>query len=362
MEIIYNTKSFYKIFNIKIFFIFLLIIKIITYKKPKLSVIVPIYNIEKYYLNKILDLLMIQPLKEVEFILIDDKSTDGTGKYIEKFTKMDNRFLIIHNYINLGIATSRNIGLNFVVSDYLTFSDDDDIFDIDSYKIIINEMEKDSSIDLTQFKFIGLYNDQDHLKPYSLYKQPTLNYSLVSDQLSNNLCCTVWDKIFKTETIFKYQLYFPKTPIFEDGYFLNMISPYIKNKKFINEIFYFWRQRKSSFSHTRNLNISTQIKSIKYSLPRVFESWNKNNVLKNNCKIFCYVFSLDYNFLFKENELLIITALNIFKRYRNMFNLKCIRSSSLEYRMLFIKNLYYFKDWKINIYENIIKNKNFCYF
>ena len=169
MEIIYNTKYFNKIINIKIFILFLLIIKIITYKKPKLSVIVPIYNIEKYYLNKILDLLIIQPLKEIEIILIDDKSTDGTGKYIEKFTKMDNRFLIIHNYINLGIATSRNIGLNFVVSDYLTFSDDDDIFDIDSYKIIINEMEKDSSIDLTQFKFIGLYNDQDHLKPYSLY-------------------------------------------------------------------------------------------------------------------------------------------------------------------------------------------------
>lgn len=127
---------------------------------------------------------------------------------------MDNRFLIIHNYINLGIATSRNIGLNFVVSDYLTFSDDDDIFDIDSYKIIINEMEKDSSIDLTQFKFIGLYNDQDHLKPYSLYKQPTLNYSLVSYQIFFNLCCSVWDKIFKTETIFKYQLYFPKTSNF----------------------------------------------------------------------------------------------------------------------------------------------------
>ena len=356
-----KQKSFYKIFKIKLFFIFLLIIKIRTYKKPKLSVIVPIYNIEKYYLNKILDLLIVQPLKEVEFILIDDKSTDGTGKYIEKFTKKDNRFLIIHNFKNLGIATSRNIGLNFVVSNFLTFSDDDDIFDIDSYKIIINEMEKDSSIDLTQFKFIGLYNDQDHLKPYSLYKQPTLKYSLVSDQLSNNFCCTVWDKIFKTEIIFKYQLYFPKTPIFEDGYFLNMISPYIKNKKFIKELFYFWRQRKSSFSHTRNLNISTKIKSIKYSLPKVFENWNKNNMLKNNCKIFYYVFSLDYNFLFKENELLIITALNIFKRYKNMFNLKCIRSSPLDYRLLFIKNLYYYKDWKTNLYENIIKNQNFCY-
>ena len=53
MEIIYNTKSFNKIFKLKLFFIFLLIIKITTYKKPKLSVIVPIYIIEKYYLIKI---------------------------------------------------------------------------------------------------------------------------------------------------------------------------------------------------------------------------------------------------------------------------------------------------------------------
>ena len=101
---------------------------------------------------------------------------------------------------------------------------------------------------------------------------------------------SVWDKIFNTEIIFKYQLYFSKTPIFEDGYFLNIISLYIKNKNFISETFYFWRQRKSSFSHTRNLNISTQIKSIKYSLPKVFENWNKNNMLKKNIKFFIMFF------------------------------------------------------------------------
>ena len=65
-----------------------------------------------------MDLLIIQPLKEVEFILMYDKSTDRTGKYIEKFIKMDNRFLIIHNFKNLGIATSRNIVLNFVFQNF----------------------------------------------------------------------------------------------------------------------------------------------------------------------------------------------------------------------------------------------------
>ena len=355
-------KVFSNKYYLKIYIFFLLIIISYTHKKPKLSVIIPIYNIEKYYLDKIIDLLIIQPLKEIEFILINDKSTDGTGDYIEKITKMDNRFLIIHNYNNKGIAMSRNIGLNFINSEFLTFVDDDDLFNIDSYKIIINEMVKDKSIDIIQFKFIGLFNNQDDKKPYSLYKKSTLNYSLVSEHLSKNLCCTVWDKIFKTKIIFKYNLYFPNTLIFEDGYFLNMISPYIKNKKFINEIFYFWRQRKSSFSHTRNLNISTQIKSIEYSLPKVFDNWKKYKVLDNNCDIFYYIFYLDFNFLFKENELLIIAALSIFKRYRNMFKIKCIRECSLIYKLFFIKNLYFFKDWKINNFEILINKKNFCFF
>jgi len=117
-------------------------------KKSRLSVIVPVYNIEREYIEKLINLFIIQPLKETEYILVDDKSTDGTGEYLDIIAKIDNRFTIIHKEKNTGISTSRNIGLNFVTSNYLTFTDDDDLFKINIYEASINTMENDKSIDL----------------------------------------------------------------------------------------------------------------------------------------------------------------------------------------------------------------------
>ena len=349
--------------NLIYILIFIFEIKIIynnNSNKPRLSVIVPVYNVEREYLEQIINLFIIQPLNETEYIIVDDNSTDGTGHYLDTIAEKDNRFIVIHKFRNGGMATSRNIGLNFVVSDYLTFTDDDDLFKINVYEAIIKEMERDKSIDLIQYNTKQIYKSNENKLVFKRYNKPRLHYYFKDLKYSRGFCCTVWDKIFKSEIIFKYKLYFPKTIIFEDGYFLNMIFPYLKKIKYTKQFHYFWRQRETSFSHTRYLNDTIQINSIDYCLPKVFENWKENNVLEKNCELFYFVLIFSF---YKKDINYMHKALLIYKRYRKMLTNKCIRQTSFDIRKYFRKYFYELNDLNENKYEILInKNKKICFF
>ena len=351
MHLKYYLINFFYIFHIKSIFEKL-------NKKSRLSVIVPVYNIEREYIEKLINLFIIQPLKETEYILVDDKSTDGTGEYLDIIAKIDNRFTIIHKEKNTGISTSRNIGLNFVTSNYLTFTDDDDLFKINIYEASIKTMENDKSIDIIKYNTKLIYKGNENNIVVLNYNKPKLLYAIRNYKITLDLCCVVWDKIFKSEIIFNHNLYFPKTIIFEDGYFLNMILPYIKKIKYFKNFNYFWRQRKTSFSHTRSLNDTIEINSIEYCLPKVFENWKKYNVLENNCDLFYFVFRFNFR---HSKKLHIEKALLIYKKYRKMFNNICISKTSFDNRNFFRKYLNEITDTNINKYEILIKN-NICYY
>ena len=353
MKKLYNNLIYILIFTIEINIIYN-----IETKKPRLSVIVPVYNVERDYLEKLINLFIIQPLKEIEYIIVDDNSTDGTGEYLDTIAKIDNRFTVVHKFRNGGIATSRNIGLNFVESDYLTFTDDDDLFKINVYDSLIKEMEKDKSIDLIQYNSKQIFKSNENSLLFLRYNRPRIRYYLKDMGFSRRFCCTVWDKIIKSEIIFKYNLYFPKTIIWEDGYFLVMIFPYLKKMKYAKQFHYFWRQRETSFSHTRTLNETIHLESIKYCLTKVFENWKENNVLENNCDLFYYV--LNFGFYKKEN-IYIHEALLVYKRYRKMLNDNCIRQTYFSNRQYFRKFFNELNDLNENKYEILINKKN-CIF
>lgn len=96
----------------------------IMVKSIKVSVIVPIYNVEKY-LSECINSVINQSLKEIEIFLIDDGSTDGSGKICDDFAKMDDRIIVIHQE-NHGLSVARNIGLCKAKGKYIYFLDSDD--------------------------------------------------------------------------------------------------------------------------------------------------------------------------------------------------------------------------------------------
>lgn len=88
------------------------------------SIIVPVYNVEKY-LDKCLKSILRQTFKDFECIIIDDGSQDNSNIIIDKYVKLDQRFKVIHQK-NMGISAARNAGLDIAEGDYITFIDSDD--------------------------------------------------------------------------------------------------------------------------------------------------------------------------------------------------------------------------------------------
>ena len=102
--------------------------------RPKVSIIVPTYNVEKYC-RKCFDSLMMQTLKEIEIILVDDGSTDSSGMICDEYAKMDSRFKVIHQ-TNRGLGLSRNSGLDVACGEYVGFVDSDDCVSKDMFRIL----------------------------------------------------------------------------------------------------------------------------------------------------------------------------------------------------------------------------------
>ena len=109
---------------------------------PKVSVIVPIYNVEKY-LEKCLDSLVNQTLEDIEIILVNDGSTDNSGQIAKKYANKYKDKIIYLEKENGGLSDARNYGLEYVKGDYISFVDSDDYISKNLYSELVKYMEKD---------------------------------------------------------------------------------------------------------------------------------------------------------------------------------------------------------------------------
>ena len=99
-----------------------------TEKNPKISIIVPVYNVEKF-LAECLDSILSQSFGDFEVLLVNDASEDGSREICERYAKQDARIRILENEKNLGLSLTRNHGLREAKGDYITFVDSDDLID-----------------------------------------------------------------------------------------------------------------------------------------------------------------------------------------------------------------------------------------
>ena len=123
----------------------------------KISIIVPVYNVEKY-IKKCLDSIVNQTYKNLEIIIINDGSTDDSLSIVEKYKKKDKRILLI-SQINQGVSAARNNALKCVSGDYIMFVDSDDWLELDTCHKLIDKVEKEKS-DIVIFNFIKEFNSK----------------------------------------------------------------------------------------------------------------------------------------------------------------------------------------------------------
>ena len=179
--------------------------------KAKISVIIPIYNVEKY-LKRCLDSVINQTYKNLEIILVDDGSTDSSGRICDEYAAKDKRIVIIHKE-NGGISDARNKGLDICTGEYISFIDSDDWIDINYFNILLMYLvNSNSDISCCDYlrtgKYITYFAYNKEIEIQMFNKHDGLEFYLEKDIVS------AWAKLYKKE-IFR-ELKFPVGKINED--------------------------------------------------------------------------------------------------------------------------------------------------
>ena len=218
---------------------------------PKISVIIPVYNVEKY-LAQCLDSVVNQTFKDIEIICINDGSTDGSLNILQKYASNDDRIIII-NKENRGVSAARNDGLERVAGDYIMFFDSDDYYcDGSAFEIAYNSiLETHSDIGIFGYYNLsdsGLYIDCF----YSKFKEA---YPKVGANNYFDYPIFVHDKIFKTSFLREHNIKFD-TDIKNAEDFLFSLMCYFNSPKYtiINKCLYVYRENRPNSATNNYIN------------------------------------------------------------------------------------------------------------
>lgn len=152
-------------------------------EKPLISVIIPIYNCEKW-INETIESVLKQTYKELEIIVINDCSTDNSGKIIEEYQKKDSRIKILQNPINKGVADTRNYGISQAKGEYIALLDGDDIWMEEKIeKQLYIAKKKNADIVYCSYGLINEYGEnlhRDFLVPEIVSLEEMLKKSVIS--------------------------------------------------------------------------------------------------------------------------------------------------------------------------------------
>ena len=286
---------------------------------PKISIIVPVYNVENY-IEKCIKSIIEQTFKDFELILINDGSIDNSGCICDKYLNIDNRIKVIHKK-NTGVSNTRNLGLKIATGDYIGFVDADDFIDRLMYEKLYDESLKNNS----DIIIIGLREVDGQGKILKEYIPSNIN---LSEIIKRAYPC---NKIFKRELFIKNNLYFNEGKFYEDVALIPKLFMKSNNVSCVKYIGYNYLKRENSTTNKRdekildNLWAYTEIKSYLlkenlyskykfefeqsinyfknfyantlYDYPTIFLIKNSNEIIKNFSFIEKITFSEYLNFI-----------------------------------------------------------------
>ena len=229
---------------------------------PKVSIIVPVYNVEKY-LRCCMDSLLNQTLKDIEIILVDDESPDHCHTMCDEYAKQDHRVKVVHKK-NGGLGFARNSGLEIAAGEFVAFVDSDDYVELNTYQKLY-ALATDTKADVVYFTF-RRFNDQgvvlgkSKIKKELLFNNEAEVRGFMLDMIANSpevksnrdievsSCCA----LYRNELIKKYELRFKseRELISEDLLFNMDYLLLSSNVMTVPDTFYNYRWNPSSLSKT----------------------------------------------------------------------------------------------------------------
>ena len=287
-----------------------------------ISVIVPIYNVEKY-LSECIDTLIKQSFDNLEIILIDDGSTDNCPTICDEYQKKDKRIKVIHKK-NGGLSDARNSGLKIAKGEYIIFVDSDDFVNINFVEVLYNLcVQNNSEMAICKFARVQEITDVDwefldnsYEKEIMTGKEFTIS---VYEGKSENLGFVAWNKIYKKELFEKNKIEYPVNRYYEDTFTTFKLLYYSKKVVVTDVPLYYYRSREGSII-TSNITLK-----------------KLNDMLEAD------IYPVSYYDERKEVELFNLSANYCFRDIINTYN--TYKNNGKEYSDYIID--FYIKNWKL---------------
>ena len=242
-------------------------------RKGVVSVVLPIYNVEKY-LNRCVKSVINQSYKNLEIILVDDGSSDNSPAFCEDWKKKDSRIKVVHKK-NAGLGYARNTGIENATGEYICFFDSDDYIALDTIEKAYSQAIKEKS-DVVVFGFCNVKSNVETEKVV-IPKTEKVTYSgsevqnlfladLIGPDVKNgtqtNLWMSAWASMYSLDMIKKASWKFvsEREIISEDIYSLLELYKYVNSVSVLSEALYFYCENVGSLTHTYKKNRYNKIK------------------------------------------------------------------------------------------------------
>lgn len=210
----------------------------------KISVIVPVYNVENY-IDKCIKSLLHQSIDDFEILLIDDGSTDNSGAICDEYAKKSDKVKVIHKK-NRGLSSARNYGLQIAEGEFVSFVDSDDWIHKDMY-LKLYKIAKKYDADIALSGYLKIYDETEEINAnkdnsVKVFTNIEALNNLYNDKYKETVICC--NKIFK-KSLFD-NIRFPMGKIHEDEFTTHKLIYKAKKIAYTNEELYFYRQRPGS--------------------------------------------------------------------------------------------------------------------
>lgn len=209
---------------------------------PKVSLIIPVYNVENY-IEKCLNSVVNQTLKDMEVIIVNDGSKDSSKQKIEKYLKKYPRIKYLEKE-NGGLSDARNYGMQYATGKYIAFLDSDDYVEETMYEEMYNVAQKEAA-DMVECNFIWEYPDKKREDIGAVYNSKR--------EMVEKARVVAWNKLIKRELLEKTGVKFPIGLRYEDVEFFYKLVPYLEKVSFVKKCFVHYIQRGNSIANTQNI-------------------------------------------------------------------------------------------------------------
>jgi glycosyltransferase involved in cell wall biosynthesis len=258
--------------------------------KPLVSIIVPVFNAERY-LKNCLDSLIAQTLNEIEILCINDGSTDNSLEILSDYSKKDSRIRIF-NQKNAGPGMARNTALDNAKGEYIYFLDSDDYITSDYLQGLYDIAKETGSAIVVNPVIILSYPNMQKQLPEISYKEKTY---CITPEILPKITGKVylWNRLFRIDLLKLNDIKFPNIIIAEDLYFYYCLMPFVKQISISQTGIYYYRQSPSQATRTfvkttANFFINTF---------KLIKQYYRENNLENKWQVpvYCLFYQLHYN-------------------------------------------------------------------